>query len=165
MPLGRKDSKGECVMRLEDLGLRTFVADEYWREGLETEEGHEVLEAKYTYIQHEPRILRRRGFLIVVKDLDSNYSLVLLRPKDGLKNGYWDFDPMGEWRPNHKTAWVVETWTDEVIKKLKISSKILPISGGWFVSQSFHGKFDYRGMVATSEDQLAAFPPPEPEEE
>lgn len=148
-------------MRLEDLGLRTFVADESWREGLETEDGHEVLGAKYMYIQHEARILRRRGFLIVVKDCDGYYSLVLLRPKDGLKNGYWDCDPLGDWKPSHKTSWWVETWSDEVVKTLKIRSKIHAIGGGWFVSETFHGKFDYRGTVAVDESQVASFPEPE----
>lgn len=145
-------------MRLEDLGLRTFVSDEFWREGLETEEGHQVLEAKYYYIQHEPKILRRRGFLIVVKDYQGVYSLVLLRPKDSLKNGYWDSDPLGEWKPNPKTEWVVETWTDEIVETLKLRSKIHSIGGGWFVTETFHGKFDYRGTVATDENQLPAIP-------
>ena len=145
-------------MRIEELGLRQFVGDEGWKGGLENDKGICILEPKYYFIQHEPLILRRRGFMFVVKDYRGYYSIVFLRPKDGVKNGYWETSPLGEWEPNPNTEWEVERWSDEFAEKLHITERIYPFEAGWFVSAGVRGKFDYRGEFESENHKFPAQP-------
>lgn len=129
-------------MRLENIGLREFVEDR-WKMGLETERGVEVLEPRFYYIQHEPLILRRRGFMMIVKDYRGYYGIAFIRPKNGLENGYWDVAPDGEWDPNPNVEWEAEVPSAEKLEEMHITEPIYYFGGGWFVSTQVQGKFDY----------------------
>ena len=149
-------------MRLEYLGLREFVGEEGWKWGLETEKGVTVLEPRFYFIQHEPLILRRRGFMLVVKDYRGYYGIVFLRPKDGVKNGYWEVNPLdGEWIPNPNTRWEVEQWSEEQMLKMNITERIYPYEAGWFISTCDPKKFDYHGNYQSEEHNTPDQPQPE----
>ena len=149
-------------MRLDDLGLREFVGEEGWKMGIETEKGVLVLEPRFYFIQHDPLILRRRGFMLVVKDYRGYYGIVFLRPKNGVENGYWDVDPLdGEWIPNPNTEWEVEQWSEDKLLEMNVTERIYAFEAGWFISTCRQGKFDYHGKFMSEEHKI----PDQPESE